>query len=598
MDKKAIETFAVNAVRNSIVMSNFLDQFIQDNDKEPSWDGHVYIYTHKSKRKDCLKGRLPVQVKGVESNDFTKREISYPVATSDLTNYLNDGGSVFFVVYVGRGGASSQIYYTELTPIKLRLYIASSKAQKTKSIKLKKFPEDNNKKETIFFNCLENCQKQSSFSSTKLYSLEELEKQGVLEGITIPVLALGQVDPKLALFTNEVYFYANIKGSPIPQPLEIFPENLSIREHRNALVAIGDRVFYNSVDVVLNADTVTTLVGDSLSIITHRHSKSFNIKYKSSDKLRQRTIDSEFMLSYIKAGAFSYDRISIPFDRKGANFSDYSVEAEENDLQYLKKVVQLLNLFNCKKDIDLKSLTGKDWNNIDTLITALVDNKDISDLRGDLPPVFTVDIADLKFIVRAQKVKGKANTYRIFDFFQAEISIIYESSDGNKLPISQFALLHASDIVNADNLRLDALLPSFQKIERHSELMIRANYFLLELIKAYDLQNNPEIIRTASEFSDWIMGATEAELPYKIRLLNKLQIVKRQRSFNSEERKLLYNLIFDPTSPDDILTAAYLLLGEQSLAKDHFEKLDKQVQQEFKTWSRQDLCANLFAGSG
>lgn len=349
MDKKAIETLAVNAVRSSIVTSNFLDQFIQDNDKEPSWDGHVYIYTHKSKRKDCLKGRLPVQVKGVESNDFTKREISYPVATSDLTNYLNDGGSVFFVVYVGRGGASSQIYYTELTPIKLRLYIASAKAQKTKSIKLKKFPEDNNKKETIFFNCLENCQKQSSFSSTKLYSLEELEKQGVLEGITIPVLALGQVDPKLALFTNEVYFYANIKGNPIPQPLEIFPENLSIREHRNALVAIGDRVFYNSVDVVLNADTVTTLVGDSLSIIAHRHSESFSVNYKSSDKLRQRTIDSEFMLSYIKAGAFSYDGITIPFDRKGANFSDYSVEAEANDLQYLKKIVQLLDLFNCKK---------------------------------------------------------------------------------------------------------------------------------------------------------------------------------------------------------------------------------------------------------
>lgn len=284
------------------------------------------------------------------------------------------------------------------------------------------------------------------------------------------------IAPSAQSFTNCSVVFPNsfnIKGSPIPQPLEIFPENLSIREHRNALVAIGDRVFYNSVDVVLNADTVTTLVGDSLSIITHRHSKSFNIKYKSSDKLRQRTIDSEFMLSYIKAGAFSYDRISIPFDRKGANFSDYSVEAEENDLQYLKKVVQLLNLFNCKKDIDLKSLTGKDWNNID---------------------------------------------------------------------------------------------------------------FLLELIKAYDLQNNPEIIRTASEFSDWIMGATEAELPYKIRLLNKLQIVKRQRSFNSEERKLLYNLIFDPTSPDDILTAAYLLLGEQSLAKDHFEKLDKQVQQEFKTY--------------
>ena len=70
------------------------------------------------------------------------------------------------------------------------------------------------------------------------------------------------------------------------------------------------------------------------------------------------------------------------------------------------------------------------------------------------------------------------------------------------------------------------------------------------------------------------MDATEAELPYKIRLLNKLQIVKRQRSLNAEERKLLYNLIIDPTSSNDILTAAYLLLGEQSLAKDHFENFD------------------------
>lgn len=41
MDKKAIETFAVNAVRDSIVVSDFFDQFIADNDKEPSWDGFV-----------------------------------------------------------------------------------------------------------------------------------------------------------------------------------------------------------------------------------------------------------------------------------------------------------------------------------------------------------------------------------------------------------------------------------------------------------------------------------------------------------------------------------------------------------------------------
>ena len=63
LDKKAIETISVNAVRDSIVTSEFLDQFIADNDKEPSWDGAVYIYGDKSKKKSSLKGRMPVQVK-------------------------------------------------------------------------------------------------------------------------------------------------------------------------------------------------------------------------------------------------------------------------------------------------------------------------------------------------------------------------------------------------------------------------------------------------------------------------------------------------------------------------------------------------------
>lgn len=55
MDKKAIETISVNAVKNSIVTSDILDQFISENDKEPSWDGHIYIYKNKNKRKSELK---------------------------------------------------------------------------------------------------------------------------------------------------------------------------------------------------------------------------------------------------------------------------------------------------------------------------------------------------------------------------------------------------------------------------------------------------------------------------------------------------------------------------------------------------------------
>lgn len=84
LDNKAIETLSINAVKNSIVTSEFLDQFIVENDKEPSWDGFVNIYGDKSKKKSNLKGRMPVQVKGTECDDHSKENISYSMLTVDL----------------------------------------------------------------------------------------------------------------------------------------------------------------------------------------------------------------------------------------------------------------------------------------------------------------------------------------------------------------------------------------------------------------------------------------------------------------------------------------------------------------------------------
>jgi hypothetical protein len=41
---KAIEELATTAVKKSILTSEYLSQSINENDKEPIWDGHVYIY--------------------------------------------------------------------------------------------------------------------------------------------------------------------------------------------------------------------------------------------------------------------------------------------------------------------------------------------------------------------------------------------------------------------------------------------------------------------------------------------------------------------------------------------------------------------------
>ena len=135
MNRKAIETISVNAVRDSIVMSDYLDQFIPDNDKEPFWDGSVYIYKNKEHKKENFTGRMPVQVKGTECKDLSKAEISFSVDLVDLKGYLAEGGTVFFVVYIANNGLLKKIYYNALTPIKIRMILESAKGQKTKAIK-------------------------------------------------------------------------------------------------------------------------------------------------------------------------------------------------------------------------------------------------------------------------------------------------------------------------------------------------------------------------------------------------------------------------------------------------------------------------------
>ncbi len=585
LDKKAIETLSINAVRDSIVVSDFLDQFIADNDKEPSWDGFVYIYNDKSKKKDKLKGRLPVQVKGTENNDFSKEEISFSVSTVDLNNYLYDGGVVFFVVYIGNNGLRKQIYYSELPPIKLRVYLASAKDQKSKSIKLKKFPTDPNEKAMIFFQCLENCQKQASFSSAQLLSLEELEKQGVLEGITVPVSTVSGVDPKTALLKNEVYIYAKIKGSAIPQPLEAIPQRLVTQEEKDAMITVGDRLFYTKVRIVQDATSTTTVLGESFSIKAPKDGSAVKINYKNSDKLRTLAVDLDFLISYIEVGSFRWNGHEFPFDYDGADFSNFKLEKEKTRLEYCKKVVSLLNLLGCKRDLCIKSLTDKDWKHLSYLVTALIDKKPVEHLKTDLPAIMCIDISDLKFIVCLQKIEGKEDAYNIFDFFKTEMSLVYENETGEKMPISQYAILHADDLIKADNIRYDVLLPSFQKTEQHKETITRANYFLLELLEAYDKSNsNTEILTVARAFSDWIFNTNDESLPYDVKLLNKLQIEKRERPLTIDEVKEIFRIVEMPATREDVLVGAYLLLDQQAAAELHFEKLDTTMQEEFKKY--------------
>jgi len=587
LNAKAIETLSVNAVKDSIIMSDFLEPFIADNDKEPSWDGAVYIYERKNHKKENLRGRLSVQVKGKECNDFFQKEISYSMSTVDLKNYLYDGGVILFVVYIGVGGLTRKIYYIELSPIKLRLNLAAAKDQKTKTLKLKEFPTDDNKKATIFLNCLQNCRKQASFTDAKLLSLDELVEQGILEGLTIPISAVGVNDFQRALVTNEVYIYANIKGSAIPQPLEFIPQHMVTNQEQDLVITVEDNVYYTKTQVIKTAEKTTCKFGESFTISFVDGDNSCKISYKNSTKVRILARDLDFMLSYIEYGYFKYNDIKFPFDRDEADFSNFNIAEQKQRLKFAKRAVEALDLLNCNKDVDLHKLSIKDGHNLERLITAFVDKQPVANLKPDLPRIIKLSVGTLSFALCLQACEEIKNTYNIYDFFKTEMSLGYDGIDGERLPISQYSILHAEDFLAVNNIRFDILLPSFQEAKKHYDTYNRANWFLLNLLIAFDKSDGKrtEILKTAYEFADWILHeANEDEVPYQVRMLNYLQVIKREREFNISELAKLYSLVECSTTREDILIGAYLLLCQQNAAEIHFYKLEPEAQDSFKSY--------------
>ena len=120
MNTRDIEELATNAVKKSILTSKLLSANIYENDKNPLWDGEVYIYKSEQKTNADFCGKVPLQIKGKRCANLSKNRISFPVEVNELNNYLCDGGVMYFVVYVADDGHSAQIYYAALTPVGLK----------------------------------------------------------------------------------------------------------------------------------------------------------------------------------------------------------------------------------------------------------------------------------------------------------------------------------------------------------------------------------------------------------------------------------------------------------------------------------------------
>lgn len=596
MDNKAIETLAIDTVRNLAVRSNYLDQYIPDNDKEPFFDGFIYLYCQGGKCKENYRGRVAVQIKGTQKTLKTNKDgnIQFPVDTVDLKGYKSEGGVVYFVVLVSRNGSKQKLYYCDLLPTRIIEILRTVGVQMSITLIFKPLPMKPDRLHTLLSSFYDHKMRQSVLQDIKeLPSLDALQATGAIKNMELAVLATRAYHNPIEAFLNEdVYIYAKPNGMDVHYPLGLITDTVErvVSHDVYKKITIGEVCFYNQYSVLHYTGKDILKIGQSITITLppfgSKTSKlTPHVRYQPCTSLRNRVRDLAFWIAFMEAEGFYVNGEFISF-RAEEKQRIKRVGDAKNELLKLRKIINALDILHICEDIELDKLEDKDWHNLAILSKAFVDKRKIETLREDLPITFFMNIGRL-CIALVRSAFDPDGTAEIFDIFDNHYQYGFLIND-----IQHFAppcaTMDRDSWMKISNIPYDDIKPSFERTymqHKDPEIFSVANNTLIVMLLAYDSSHKVQLLETSKQMANWILDeAPDEVLSLPIRLINALQTICRSRGLDKEERLNLLNIAEDPHAEERLRTGAYLLLKNQEAAEMHFKLMDNNTQELFRQW--------------
>lgn len=574
MTTKQIEEIAVHTVGLYFSKSQAISPYISNNDKEPCWDGNLYVYSNPDKTNASLYGRIPVQVKGkiIKSNQI-KEEIKYPVSTVNLKNYKRDGGILYFVV--GIFEHCEKIYYAELTPLKLKQYIKQSNGRASCSIKLSLLDDYSASIDFKIRDFYENCRIQAN-NTERTINLEALTAPG--KEVNLTFFASEMKDTKVSipqyLSTHAVYLYANITdefNNKLLRPVGEDPFSLKLIETVPATIKVNGKTYFNEFkrEHKSNGGVILT-IGEALKIElfpnkTPDHKVSFNLQEKELDLWIK---EAEFVIDI--AETHSLEIGGCQLNLQSQNTQQF-LEWVKERLEHAKKIQRILIGLNVNKQLKLKEFTQTEENTIGILYKAICENQEVS-IKEELPPVFTVNISNLCIALSCSKTpSGK---YRIFSYKDVNEAIYYtDSNTTTPLRTTIYSWFQEEGFLSVCNIDFDDIVPSYQKvIEYNPNISQRANNDMLMMLLAYDKQHDIRLLKTAENLCQWIITIQD-ENDKNIHILNLMQIRRRERQLTADERENVMDLVDSVDNMGKV--ACYILLNNKEQVNHYINKMSK-----------------------
>lgn len=580
MNSNQIELLAVNAVEDYFTKIERINPMIPFADKEPSWDGFLYLYPDDSMKKETMIGRIPVQVKG-KTGEFVE-SLSYPINTSDLRNYMREGGCIYFVVLIN-DRQERKIFYRMLIPVELQNILKGKEQQKSINVMMKPL-EDSDDVYHSLVDFYRDMKKQTG-SPIKTLSLKDLV-DGNYDTFRFSLSGFDASKESLESFITRKAICLYVKST------DANASDIPIREGRCFLkliqdvkqaVSVNGTVFYNSFEKTNEKNKVILGIGHCLKVAFDSQNPiemSVNIKLEATE-LKAMTQDIRFVLAAIGNRSFNIGdfQVDIPSDDESQKLYNLL----KGEYVRLQRVEILLERLHVIKGLDLSTMQKADWETLNILMAGILDEKELT-LNVKESKLHNIKVGNLMFLLIA--CRQKSGKFRIFDYFTPPSALKLISPEGYEA--SKYAVLGVDGYVRYDNIDFSNILPSISALKaKHDCFLDYAKYEVFNMLKACgklddDKEKRTILLNTSSEVIDWMIKEAK-DADEKLAYECYAYLVKfLKNSLTEEDIATLNGILYSDKGDDPLKASVALLLKDKSAFDVFYSKMTKEEIEDFK----------------
>ena len=574
MNSIKIEKSAILALKRIICLHGKMNELLNENDKEPSWDGDIFVYSNEDLKVENIIYKIPTQVKGKNDESLLNRtRITYPVKYKHLRNYFNNGGVCYFVIVISDDGERTTIFYNALTPIKLQSLLKGTEkkgSDQTKSVSLNRL-NNNDKNELcrVLMQFGHDSGEQGAKELVrKAISLEDMEKIDSIRATTF-------VSDKENIFkevTNgEICWYGHLADADIWLPFD-YDTQMQMEVINCVKIEksfrIDEEVYYDSFEIRKNGD-VTFSLKLSENLIINFQKRNFDFKLKSD--LTQVMRDIHFL------EAMRYGKTFYVGEHKVCEYINLQLS---DGLQQMIKELKQLQLALIKFDIELnkdfRDFTDEDWKAVDELLHIYQGkikpkNENAWHMwwwQGKVVPFFLIVDPNGELCIE----NGAC-------FKHIKISVGSEAKDERYI-VPPFIMFKRDIWEKLYDVDEGILLEELDKGEFNKETSANFTQLFLEILSAYDVTKNEKYYDVAKTISDRLL-VIDSEADYV--KLNRLQLLKRKRNLTENELQELEKI---ETNTEDVKVAcaANILLENRRRAKTKLDEMSDEDKNLFMTF--------------